>query len=338
MDKVTLYFNSTLAHFSQLITGLELLKEERKIELKYKLGLYSYPVHIFKIEYNGHSVFFDMSDNSDLDKNVLEESDFYVKRMLLIKDFNTHKKLIPFGLNYQVYFKNPFLQFLFFRNRKLLKYSLRYSKTASRALNIKDCVITNNLKNTVSLPSLDNNIVFSARLWNPINNNEQWKQQERHIINSQRMEIVENMRIAYGIHFKGGIQKDSFSLQQCPDLLLSNHEYHKKNYLKILKNSGIGIVNPGLEQSISWKMGEYVAHSLAIVTTPIKKYKLLGDFQEEKNYMVFNNLDECLEKTEKLFSNDKLRKAMQRANREYYLNYLHPAKKLELILRQIKNA
>ncbi len=75
MDRVKLYFNSTLPHFSQLITGLQYLHEKNKIELKYQLELNRYPVHIFKIDYNGLSLFFDMSDNSGIDWKIYEESE-----------------------------------------------------------------------------------------------------------------------------------------------------------------------------------------------------------------------------------------------------------------------
>jgi len=95
MDRVRVFFNSTLPHFSQLITGLEYLRGHNKIELRYKLELHHYPVHIFRIDYNGLSLFFDMSDNSGIDWKIYEESDFYFKRMLNKTDFEQYDKLVP---------------------------------------------------------------------------------------------------------------------------------------------------------------------------------------------------------------------------------------------------
>ena len=276
MDKVILYFNSTLSHFSQLITGLEFLKEKKQIELTYKLCLGEYPVDLFRINYNGLTLIFDMSDNSKFNHNAYEDCDFYIKRMLLVTDFEKYLKLIPYGLNYQIYNKNNFSKFLFLKNRNLVKYSMRYSTVISKILDIKDCVRNNNLKNMESAPVENNQIIFRARLWNPENNEIEWKKREREVLNHERITINREFRKKYGECFKGGIQKDTYSIEQCPDLMLIDSDYHKRNYLQLLKNCTIGIVNQGLEDSISWKMGEYISHSMAIITKPIKKYKLLS--------------------------------------------------------------
>ena len=338
MNKVVLYFNSLSPAFSQLITGLEILKERQEITLEYRLDLFSYPVHIFKIDFNGLSVFFDMADNSDINKKVLDESDFYVKRMLLKSDFEKNEKLIPFGFNYSVLVPNSFMKSLFLRDKRLWKYSLKYFKSISKIAGINDSLANNNLNNMSAEPSGNNRIIFRSRLWDPDRNDTSWKKEERKLLNKQRIELNRNLKNKYPDFFTGGINRDYFSEKQCPDLLLSKREYHKGNYLKTLKNSGIGIVNKGLEDSIGWKLGEYVAHSLAIITTPIEKYKLLGEFLEGKNYLAFDNLNECLEKAELLFSNESLRNTMQEENWKYYLDYLHPANKLERIFHQIKIA
>lgn len=337
MDKVILYFNSTLGHFSQLITGLQYLKENKKIDLTYKLELNKYPIDLFKIQYNELLIFVDMSDNSDFNHEIYEQCDFYIKRMLLVSDFDKYPKLIPYGLNYQIYNNNNFAKFAFLKNRKLLKYSMRYSTTLSTILNIKDCIVNNNLSNMNSLPMDSNKILFRARLWDPENNHIEWKKKEREILNNERISINRKMKILYGEGFAGGIQKDACSLKECPDLLLLDGEYHKRNYLKLLQSCSIGIVNQGLEDSITWKMGEYVSHSMAIISNPIEKYKLLGPFQENVNYLSYNNLSECLIKTELLYSSNSVRKDMQEANRSYYNDYLHPGVKLSRIFSLIEN-
>ncbi|CAM4097381.1 glycosyltransferase [Gillisia limnaea] len=328
MDRVTVFFNSTLLHFSQLISGLQYLKGKKEVDLSYQLNLNQYPVHIFRIDYNGLNLFFDMSDNSEIDWKIYEESDFYIKRMLNKTDFEQYEKLVPYGLNYQVYYNNNFLKYLFLKDRKLLKYSLRFSKSMSLILNIKDCVKNNCLSKMESKPSMGRQILFRARLWNPDNNETDWKKKERIILNEERISINRLLKRDYNRHFKGGIQKDSFSESQCPDLLLSKKEYHKSTYLKELKASSIGIVNQGLENSISWKMGEYVAHGLAIITSSIDEFELPGDFEEGENYLKYESVEECLEMTELLFKDDKLRARIQKNNENYYLNYLHPGAKI----------
>jgi len=337
MDKVKVYFNSTLGHFSQLYTGCAYLQKTGKINLRYVNEVSECPIDTLKMEYNGLVLFFDLSDNSKINKTVYNRSDFYIKRMLLKKDYEKYEKLIPFGLNYQVYYKNTYLKWSFLKNRKLLKYSLRYSKFFSTLLNIKDSVGTNHLSVMSSEPANRRAITFRARLWNPANNDTIWKKKERQVLNDQRIEINRLLKHEYPKNFKGGIQKDAFSTEKSPDLLLNKSEYHKKEYIKILKKSGIGIVNQGLEESISWKFGEYVAHSLAVITTPINKYQLLGPFTEGEHYLVYHDAEECLEMTRMLFNNDTIREKMQLANKNYYQEYLHPAQKLLKIFEIVQN-
>lgn len=338
MDKVILYFNSTLAHFSQLITGLEYLKEKKQIDLTYKISLGEYPVDLFRISYNGLTLIFDMSDNSKFNNGAYEACDFYIKRMLLVTDFEEYTKLLPFGLNYSVFLENNFIKYFFLKKRALARYSLKYSKPAGRLLGINDSIINNNLNNMEGIPVEQKQIIFRSRLWNPENNDIEWKKIEREILNHERITINRELKKKYGEGFKGGINKDKFSSFKCPDLLLSRNEYHKKIYLETIKSSSIGIVNQGLEESIGWKLGEYVAHSLAIITKPIKKYKLLGTFQDGENYLEYSTLSECLDKTELLYTNDKLRKNMQKANQRYYNEFLHPGMKLKKIFSLIENS
>lgn len=335
--QVTLYFNSGLLHFTQLVSGLEFLHSQGEINLNYCLESDRYPIDIFRMKCNDQILFFDMADNAGVRENLYENCDFYLKRMLLKKDFLNRNKLLPYGLNYQVFYRNKFLKYLFLRDRKYLKYSLRYSPAASSLLNIKDCINNNELVKMQSVPSTEKQILFRSRLWNPDNNSMSQKKEDRKLLNRERIEINRKLKEKYANNFSGGIQEDEFSVQQCKELLLPDKEYHKKNYVKLLKRSSIGIVNRGLEGSISWKFGEYVAHSMAIISTPIDEFQLLGPLKKNEHYLAYNTPEECLEKTEILFGNDRLRKNMQQANREYYENWLHPGMKMRKILERIEN-
>ena len=338
MNKVTLYFNSTLHHFSQLLAGLEFLEIKKEIELSYVLDLGSYPADIFKIEFNGLTVFFDLADNSRIYENIYEQCDFYVKRMLLKTDAKKKKKLIAYGLYYPVYYKNTHLQFLFLKNKKLAKYSLRYWKFLSRMLNIKDSMAVNEISKLESPAADTEQIIFRSRLWNPANNDTPWKKKERTILNDQRIDINRQLKRKFPLNFKGGILRDSYSENLCPDILLAPGEYHRRKYLHELKRSAIGIVNQGLEDSIGAKMGEYVANGLAIMTTPIEKFELHGNFSEGTHYLCYRSAHQCVRQVETLLENPILRRELQERNQEYYERYLHPAKKLSHIFSLIKQA
>lgn len=337
MYKVVVHFNSILHHFSQLLAGLEFLSVEKKIDLHYNLDLGKYPADIFRIELDGLNIFFDLSDNSRIYKSIYYQSDFYVKRMLLKSDMEIMKKLIPYGLYYPVYFRNRNLRFLFLKDTKLLKFSIKYWRSFSSLLDIKDCIAVNEISLLESEPILNKQIIFRARLWNPANNDTHWKKEERIILNDQRIKINRTLKNEFGENFRGGIMKDSYSEEICPDLIIPDKEYHRREYLKQLRNASIGVVNQGLEDSIGAKFGEYVANSISIITTPIQKFQLLGAFNEGENFLTYTTAGECLEITRKLMEDSELRLKIQSNNAKYYNEYLHPGKKIDKIFSKIAN-
>ena len=49
---------------------------------------------------------------------IYDRADYYIKRMLLKSDYRSNNKLLPFGLNYGVYYKNNYLKTLFLKDWK----------------------------------------------------------------------------------------------------------------------------------------------------------------------------------------------------------------------------
>ena len=336
--RIKVYFNSTLHHFSQLIAGLEYLSQNKEIDLEYFLDLGCYPLDIFRIEYNGLRVFVDMADNSRIYESLYNESDFYIKRMLLKSDYQERRKLIPYGFYYPVYYQNSYLKWLFLKNKKFARYSVKYWKLMSEILNIKDSIAVNEISELESKPSDSRTIIFRARLWNPENNNEEWKKRERMVLNNERIEVNRILKTEFNSDFIGGILKDKFSEENCPDLILPQIEYHRKSYIKALKKSSIGIVNQGLEDSIGAKLGEYLANGLAVITSPIHKFQLHGDFRENQNYLSYSSVEQCIEIVKHLHKDDNFRKNIQNNNFKYYHQYLQPGKKMKHIFALIENS
>lgn len=318
-----------------MLAGLDYLKDKNFLKLTYCLNKFQYPPYIFRVELDKLVLFFDMADNSAIHEPIYEQSDFYIKRMLRKSDWEKRKKLLPYGLNYQVYHKNSFLKTLFLRDLNLLQYSLRFSRVASTVLNMKNSINTSELCDVSFHPSASKNIAFRGRLWNPEDTENSLKKEDRMRMNNDRIELNRALNKRFNTKFFGGIEKNAFSEEICPDLVISDKEYHKKNFVKILKNSGIGIATPGLEASIGFRFAEYISHGLAVLTTPVDSFKLLGPLEKEVHYLEFRNTEECLEKTELLYSNDHLRRSMQQANKEYYENWLHPGMKMKKIFEQI---
>ncbi|MCE7055273.1 hypothetical protein LZF95_11355 [Algoriphagus sp. AGSA1] len=333
--RITVYFNSTMAHASQIFTGLELLKIEGRLELDYKLAVGELPNNKMRMEYQGKQVIFDMADDSVIDQDIYQQCDAYVKRMLLKVDRKKYEKVIPFGLNYSVMVPNSNLRGIWTRNPSLLGYSIKYNPFLSKLLDINDAIYNVQLENMEGAPNEDGDIIFGTRLWNPMNNEIAWKKEERKKINLQRIAIIRRLKEIYGPLFKGGVEKSSLSQIICPDLLISKAMSNKKAYLDNLKGALIGIANFGLEGSIGWKFPEYIAHGMAIITTPIDEYLLHGELLETQNYLKFESVEECLEAVDLLVNTPSLRKKMQKENCAYYQQFLHPKRKMELILNDL---
>lgn len=332
--RVDFYVNSSMLHFTQLVTGLELLNQKGVIDLKYSLETNTYPIDLCRVNYNGKILIFDLTDSSVVRENIYKQCDFYIKRMLLKEDFQKMKRLFPYGLNYSVFLENPFMRKLLF-SKKFYKNGIRYNPAISRMLRIKNSINSSHLRYMQAPPARDFKIIFRARLWNPENNVTPWKKKEREKMNWERIEINKGLKAQFGNLFDGGIERDSLSEEVCPELLLSDKVYHKENYLKQLKKSSVGIITEGLEQSIGWKLGEYVAHSLAILSYPIDKFQLLGDFRNEKNYLAYTDQKELITKINFLQNNDDLRMDIQHNNYSYYREFLEPSAKLQKILKLV---
>lgn len=335
MTKVSVYFNSTIPHFSQLFAGLEFLAARKEISLDYYLEMGKYPINICRLEIDGKTVFFDLADHSRIDLSLYNACDFYVKRMLLKSDFVQREKLIPYGLYYPVYFSNRNLKLLFLKNLSYWKYSLKYWPLLSRIFKLKDSIGTNHLRRMSSQSGDLKNVIFRSRLWDAGERHPEWKKEKRKLLNAERVKINKLLGQELGRDFIGGIRRDDYSEKICPDLLLGKKEFHRKKYLEELRRSSIGILSPGLEQSVGAKFGEYVAFSLAVVTSPVSQFQFLGPLKEGEHYLEYGSPEECLEKTLSLYSNDSLRRKMQQANSKYYNDWLHPGVKLQKIIALI---
>ena len=333
--EVVVHFNSTIAHCSQIFTGLEMLREAGQINLKYELALAEIPFNKLRISYKGKRVIFDMADDSILDMDLLDSGDFYVKRMLLKSDSVKSKKLIPFGLNYSVMVPNHFFERVWMKNTSLTSYSAKYHLFISKMLGINDSIYNVNLANMESNPKDQGKIIFVTRLWDPQKNEENFKKEERKKLNNQRIAIIRTLKRNYGDEFIGGMEKSWLSNVLCPDLIVYKSQSNKTSYLNFLKEGVIGISNFGLEGSIGWKFAEYIAHGMAIVSTPIDEYLLHGDLIAGKNFLKFETLDECLSAVDLLKTNPDLKRGIQDENIKYYREFLHPRRKMEVILNQI---
>lgn len=344
-------------HLYQIIAGFMLINKEGLIDLKVEESKTLLPYNMMELEIDNQlKVLYDVNDgydnliedgNSYIDfmDSLLDQYDICFKRSFsdkynksLINDY----KIYPLGLNYMTTIKGNLAHKSYKcdpKNEKIKKFIRRLP--FSQYYNNKYLI-----ENFECKPKLNNdpNILFFARLWDPsgmeLSKLPKDKVEERIEINKVRVECIKACKKEFGKFFNGGITPSSYSKENYGDLVINNKRItNRDGYLKLMKESDICIATTGLHDSIGWKFGEYVAASKAIVSEKLH-YELPGDFKKNKNYLEFNNVEQCINNIYELFNNKNKRYEIMENNYIYYLNYVKPNKlvlnSLEICFNKLK--
>ncbi|MDB5155164.1 MAG: hypothetical protein JWR54_3915 [Mucilaginibacter sp.] len=359
MIQCEIYIYSTADHAELVYTGFTLLAARGEIQLTYNFNQYSRygitPMQfvkphdlqgVFVVINQGKTIFYDTSDGENLIEAAAQVSDMYFKRSYrqsAIPD-KYKESVFPFGLNYQVHAgmfdRNEFYR-LFFSGRNYTKSPKELLKWILRNISIKYNPTIKNM-NSLPQPNQDPRVLFMSRTWDPDNcpypipdkYKEIWKQ-ECISINETRASVIKILRKELADRFYGGFSQSTYSLKHYKDSLLKdNKASRKENYMKILRKHPICIATTGLHNSISWKFAEYIAFSKAIVSEKLY-FTVPGNLEAGKNYLEFNNAEECVKQTLNLFEDKILRAQMMENNYDYYKKYLLPDK---IILRTLNIA
>ncbi|MEA3499543.1 MAG: hypothetical protein U9R41_00760 [Candidatus Marinimicrobia bacterium] len=349
MNKITcdILFPQNLnsSHINQIFAGLSMLNKEGIIGIKssrvdnslqwkdtnkqHLLDKYKTQLNILL---NNHiKIHFDMHDSYEIDKNQLNQCDFYFKRSYLknyIRTIENSKKIFAYGFNYRVLPSNIDLHFLkskIYCSEKIREYMQSF-KTVFDINNYSFFYPREKFLN--SFPSLNKKpkIIFNVAAYDPYSKKTRSKEKSEEFkkINNSRAEIINSMRKQFGNRFYGGFVHNKYSIKKYPNLLIPDKKNQvKKNYIKLLEKHPIGIASKGLHDSIGWKIAEYIAFSKAIVSEEMI-YKVVGGFSDGKNYLQFNDKETLLSSSEKLLSDTDMRKKMMLNNYIYYQKYLRP--------------
>lgn len=340
--KCELIISSDVEHLRQIYTGFNLLHQKGFLELTQTIPAeflqnksdsdrwVDYNFFNAKVILNGKiTIIYDTHDWNWIDENVLSESDFYFKRSYdenYVSSLGEKNKVFPLGLNYSVSSSTKD----FFKVRRAQFYNSKDKlKTIAKGLKIpetfgKDGEVEQ-IKNLEALPDFaaEPKIIFMTRVWNP--ENVESKQTELiEKINATRADCVRILKKNFGDRFFGGLAHDEFAAKNfndclLPDQLLSN----KKKYFETLKDFPICVATTGLNNSIGWKLAEYVALSKAVITEPLF-FRVPGNFAPEKNYLEFSAPETLLDAATRLFENKVLRNEMMMNNYRYYQAFLRP--------------
>lgn len=360
---IDLYHHKSIPHLNQIFTGFRELAKKGLINLNVIKN--SKPVFseadlpILRVKVNGKvNLIYDTLDgyrfdhDCSLTENVrllddkLRTCNYYFKRSYSneLNQSLENRNIYRLGLNYRVYntLYNELLQTRLL-SKEFTKGVIEKSKTLASFFNHEYYKDTQ-YENLWALPLVKSDffytksILFLTRPWDP--NEKKLPDdliEERNKLNEFRANCIRACKREYGDHFIGGFTDSSYARSNYPDLIVSKQLTGKSNYIKIMREASICIATTGLHDSIGWKFGEYVSHSKAILTEPLK-YELPGNFSEPDNYLAFNSVDALLNKIDDLKVNQEKIVQMMQNNHAYYHNWVRPDKMVLNTLLQATSA
>lgn len=330
-------------HNAQVITGFLMLArnnpEEYQIQIEncipHKQDEVKWPPHIVEADYRGYRIAYDTSDGYfDGIESYVSRYDFYFKRSFSpeknarILGKELEKRVYPLGFNYYVTYKdNPYN----FINGKTWKHIVR------QLLGRKNPDYFTPERFTRERRLSKGTVIFMTRLWAPDPELPRKINDERVYINNMRIEVLNRLKERLGDRFIGGCADDAFTRATAPEWILSPKLTRREIYLNTMQGCDIAIGSMGLHESIGWKTGEYVAAGKAIVNERFH-YQVPGNFAEGRNFLPFDNADECVEAVEYLLEDPVRIEQMKACNREYYNEYLSPDRMIERTLNIVRRA
>jgi hypothetical protein len=307
--------------------------EKNNIKCKWKINT-QVPEACLLIYYNEKSIFIDCLDSPEY--SYKNKVDYIFKRSFSLER-NYEKKVYPLGFTFACYYK-PFEIYkdLLFQNHFFQQ--VKSKKVAKiqliRDLDFMGLLTTQNskaknpegaLKSNAILQKYKGNefILYKTRLWNPDSARTDLKKNQRQIQNELRINWVKWLHKNFQ-NVNAGIQIDTFSKKMVESkYLLDSNKTNPETHFIDVKNAGICIADDGLEDTLGWRIGEYVWFNKPILTTPIN-IMLPGVFEESKNYIAcdkFASEKEFVSKVSDLLNVNKMNK-MAEENFNYYNQYM----------------
>jgi hypothetical protein len=329
---------SNVPHLSQVYTGLAMLHRGGTIDLEQIVRQPPPPTsdpdcpqHLrdvkawhCAVESSGVTYYVDVHDDDDINVDALRSCDVYLKR-----SYNPLKqmsdKVRPLGLNYRVYADGRDW-FEFVRRLKLEGYLAAARHPLSRQLRVSELE---------SPPSRSEpSVLFMCRAWEPEPNCGMDKNEERIRISESRAECVVALRKEFGSRCIAGLYPSDYAIERFPHAIVSDPRItDRRQYLRIVRATPICVATVGLHQSNGWKLGEYVAHSRAIVCEELRHSA--PEFRVGQNYLPFRSVAECVEAVGVLMESKSMRDRMAEANRDYYLRRLRPDRMMSSALIEL---
>ena len=174
-------------------------------------------------------------------------------------------------------------------------------------------------------------ILFQTRVWEPEQTSENLEQ-----VNDERAVLVRLLRKTFGPRFRGGLVPTPFARQRYPDVLLEE-AYRRTDFIRMVKRNLIGVYTRGLHNSLAFKLPEYLAASMCIVSDPMLN-QLPEPLVAGEHFLEFHDPDQCLAQCERLLSRPDEAREMRRRNHDYYEQWVAPAQHLQRCLERATSA
>jgi len=304
-------------HYSQVLTGLQMLARQKRIDLHFgqrTLGV--------DVEAGGRRIAYDVLDGPDLDPDWVRSVDRLHKRSFhpdWVAACPRPERIRPLGLNLEIHADGL--------NRTAAWYALQCgARGMRRALTpISELGITNSWRVTPErLQALNRpgqlQIIFITRLWEP-DHPALAGTPDVNVLNASRIACIRALRKAFGKRAIAGCVATPLAKVMCPELI-DHAPSDRRSYLERVAACAIGVSTLGLFGSNPWKLAEYVALGRAIVTEPLQ-YVVPG-LDAGTHYLQFNTADECCEQTQRLFDDPMLRQQLAASASAYHAQHMRP--------------
>jgi hypothetical protein len=172
-------------------------------------------------------------------------------------------------------------------------------------------------------------VLFAARLWDPRGENGEYMADpvlarvDRDPLNDLRVQLVRRLRSEFGPAFRGGLLATPYAREKYPDCVAGRSVTSRRAFLDLVRQSDICVATRGLFGSNGYKLGEYVAASRAVVSESLF-YTVPGDFEAGRNYLPFDDAEQCVEQVAALLADRSRIHGLQVANYGYYHRYVRP--------------
>ena len=324
--KISLRLLSKRHHCDQIVTGFLMLQKRLGFQLDISRvdDFRDSNIPLVEARINGRLVYYDLEDSYwtvPHMKELLDSCSAYFKRSFSssenMKYFSSgqQSRMHPLGLNYSVQCAAAPWKAKMLYDRRIFPWN----NFSSKAFESEPHVNTKPV------------VLFSTRLWDPASVEEPYKE-DFYNVSMTRIALLRILKERFPDNLVGGLYDTPYARAQAPDLITPPVKTLRRSYLNSVKKSDIIITSTGLHGSIGGRFGEAIAASRAVITEPLL-YEVPGLIKGE-NYLEYRSVEECAGTVAELISSPEQILRIQKANREYYENYLRPDVLIENSLQQ----